>query len=92
LDRKTEKHRIPEDFFSFFSGGICSQERGLGGFLGIPVFSHFYRIFLQEFLWDRNSCISPNYSGFLWIPPDSCRIPVPTKTVWLWSADKFSPN
>ncbi len=55
-------------FFRFFFRGICSQERGFGGILGIPVFSHFYRIFLQEFLRDRNSCIS---TGFLRISPDS---------------------
>jgi hypothetical protein len=58
LTEKQKKNRIPEDFFPvFFSGGICSQERGFGGVLGIPVFSHFYRIFFagilagQEFLY-----------------------------------------
>jgi hypothetical protein len=55
---------------------------------GIPVLCHCHRIFLQEFLWDRNSCI---YAGFLRIPPDFSRflrIPVPAKTVWLWPATK----
>ena len=58
--------RISEDFFF---RGISSQECGVEGVLKIPVFSHFYKIFLQEFLWDRNSCIC---TGFLRIPPDSC--------------------
>ena len=48
---------------------ISSQERGFGGFLKIPVFSRFQRIFLQEYLRDRNSWIC---TGFLRIPPDSC--------------------
>ena len=52
----------------FFSGGISSRELGFGGVLKIPVFSRFHRIFLQEFLRDRNSCIC---TGFLRIPPDS---------------------
>jgi hypothetical protein len=43
---------------------------------------------LQEFLWDRNSCI---YSGFLRNPEDSGgfrRIPVPPIVVWLRAATK----
>ncbi len=70
MTEKQKKHRIPEDFVFIFFGGICSQERGFGGVLGIPVFSHFCRFFLQEFLRDRNSCIS---TGFLRISPDSSR-------------------
>ena len=60
---------IPEDFFFFcvFLRNF-SQERGFGEVAGIPVFFRFYRIFSQEFLWDRNSCI---YPGILWILEDS---------------------
>jgi hypothetical protein len=73
-------------FFPVFSGGFFFNRNViLEVVAGIPVFCRCHRIFLQEFLWDRNSCI---YSGFLRIPPDSCRIPVPAKTVWLWPATK----
>jgi hypothetical protein len=56
-------------FFPVFSGGIFHRNVVLEGVSGIPVFCCFHRIFLQEFLRDRNSCI---YTGFLRIPPDSC--------------------
>jgi hypothetical protein len=55
-------------FFSCVFLRNFSQERDFGEVAGIPVLSRFYRIFSQEFLWDRNSCI---YSGFLRIPEDS---------------------
>jgi hypothetical protein len=45
-----------------------SEERGFGGGRSNSCFFRFYRIFSQEFLWDRNSCF---YSGFLRIPEDS---------------------
>jgi hypothetical protein len=56
-------------FFPAFSGGIFHRNVVLERYAGIPVFFCFYRIFLQEFLWDRNSCI---YPGILRIPEDSC--------------------
>jgi hypothetical protein len=55
-------------FFPAFSGGIFHRNVVLEGVAEIPVFFRFYRIFLQEFLWDRNSCILP---GILQIPEDS---------------------
>ena len=67
---KIEKNMIPEDFFfPVFSGGIFHRNAVLEGVTGIPVFGRHHRIFSQEFLWDRNSCI---YSGFLQSAPDSC--------------------
>jgi hypothetical protein len=75
-------------FFPVFSGGFFHRNVVLEMVAGIPVFCRYHKIFLQEFLWDRNSCI---YSRFLLIPPDSSgflRIPVPAKTVWLWPATK----
>ncbi len=45
----------------------------LEGVAGIPVFFHFYRIFLQEFLWDRYSCIYPR---ILQIPGVHCPRPL----------------
>ena len=48
-----------------------SQERGFGVVAGIPVFFRCHRIFSQEFLWDRNSCIYPgpeDSGGFLILP------------------------
>ena len=53
----------------------------LEGVAGIPVFGCCNRIFLQEFLEDRDRN-SFMYSGFLRIPPDSSRFlrfPVPAK-------------
>jgi len=45
------------------SGGIFHRNVVLEGVAVIPVFFlRFYRIFSQDFLGDRNSCI---YSGFL---------------------------
>jgi hypothetical protein len=55
-------------FFSCVFRRNFSQERGFGEAAEITVFFHCHRNFLQEFLWDRNSCI---YPGFLQIPPDS---------------------
>ncbi len=46
-------------FFLEFSRGIFHRNVILEGVSGIPVFCHFYRIFLQEF-------------GLRRIPPDSC--------------------
>jgi hypothetical protein len=57
----------------------------LEGVSGIPVFHHFHRIFSQEFLQDRNSCI---YNEFLKIPPDSYGFLFLPNTVWLWPATK----
>jgi hypothetical protein len=79
-----QKNRSCQDsrgflFFPVFFGGIFHRNVVLEVVAGIPVFCRCHRIFLQEFLWDRNSCI---YSGFLLIPPDSAgfrRIPVPAK-------------
>jgi hypothetical protein len=76
-------------FFPVFSGGIFHRNVVLEVVAGIPVFCRFHRIFLQEFLWDRNSCI---YSGLLRIPPDSSGFLFPPNAVWLRPANKFSPN
>jgi hypothetical protein len=57
----------------------CFQPLLQDFFAGIPAG--------QEFLYFHQ--ITPVSFG---IPPDSCRIPVPAKTVWLWPADKFYPN
>ena len=57
----------------------------LEGVSKIPDFCCFHRIFLQEFLLDRNSCI---YSGFLWIPSDSSGFLFPPNAVLLWPATK----
>ena len=55
---KSENNRIPKDFFfSVFSGGIFHRNVVLEGVAGIPVFGRYHRIFLQEFLRHRNSCI-----------------------------------
>ena len=59
--------RIP--FFPCVFQRNFSQERGFGEVAGIPVFYRCHRKFLQEFLWDRNSCI---YPGILRILEDSC--------------------
>ena len=60
MDEKNVPARIPEDsFFSCVFQRIISQERGFGEVAGIPVFFRCHMIFLQEFLWDRNSCIYP---------------------------------
>jgi hypothetical protein len=62
--------------FPVFSGGIFHRNVVLEVVAGIPVFCRSHRNFLQEFLWDRNSCV---YYGFLRIPPDSSgflRIPL----------------
>jgi hypothetical protein len=85
---KNSKKRIPEDFFfsPVFSGGIFHRNMVLEGVSGIPVFRHFHRNFLQEFLRDRNSCI---YNGFLRIPWDSSGFLFPPNTVWLWPATKL---
>ncbi len=82
-------------FFPVFSGGFFHRNVVLEGVAGIPVFCHCPKIFLQEYLRDRNSCI---YSGFLWIPLDSSgflRIPpdssgflFPPNAVLLWPATK----
>ncbi len=79
--KKTVLARIPEDFFFFlfFSRGIFHRNVVLEVVAGIPVSCRCHSNFLQEFVWDRNSCI---YSGFLRTPPDSSgfrRIPVPAK-------------
>jgi hypothetical protein len=68
-----------------FSGGIFHRNVVLEGISGIPVFHRFHRIFLQEFLRDRNSCV---YNGFLWIPPNSSGFLFPPNAVWLWPATK----
>jgi hypothetical protein len=63
LDKQSVPARIPEDsFFPVFSGGIFRPN------MVLERSQEFLFIFLQEFLWDRNSCI---YPGILWIPPDS---------------------
>jgi hypothetical protein len=84
---KTEKNRIPEDFFFFLcvSGGIFHRNVVLEGVAKIQVLGRYHRIFLQEFLRDRNSWI---YSGFLRIPPDSSGFLFPPKAVWLRPATK----
>jgi hypothetical protein len=74
-------------FFLVFSGGIFYRNVVLEVVAGIPVFCRCHRIFLQEFLWDRNSCI---YSGFLRIPLDSSgfrQIPVPAKCCLALASD-----
>ncbi len=87
---KTEKNGLLRiSFFPVFSEGFFHRNMVLEGVTGIPVFCHCHRIFLKEFLRDKNSCI---YSEFLRIPPDSfgflripldssgfLRIPVPAK-------------
>jgi hypothetical protein len=86
LTNKTVPARIPEDFFfPVFSGGIFHRNVVLEGVSGIPVFCRFHRIFLQEFLRDRNSCV---YNGFLQIPPESSGSLFPPNAVWLWPATK----
>jgi hypothetical protein len=72
-------------FFPVFSGGIFHRNVVLEVVAGIPVFCHCHRIFLQEFLWDRNSFI---YSRFLRLPPDSAGFLFPPNAVWLWPATK----
>jgi hypothetical protein len=73
-------------FFPVFSGGFFHRNMVLEGIAGIPDFCRCHRIFLQEFLWDRNSCI---YPGFLQIPPDSAGFLFPPNAVWLWPATKL---
>jgi hypothetical protein len=87
LGLKNSKKRIPEDFFFFpvFSGGIFHRNMVLEGVSGIPVICLFQRVFLQEFLWDRNSCV---YNRFLQIPPDSSGFLFPPNAVLLWPATK----
>ena len=68
-----------------FSGEIFHRNLVLEGVAGIPVFCQYHRNFLQEFLWDRNSCIYPR---FLRIPPDFSRFLFPPKAVWLRPATK----
>jgi len=80
--QKSIPARISEDYFF---RGISSQERGFGGVLKIPVFSCFHRIFSQEFLWDRYSCIC---TGFFRIPPDSSGFLFLPKAVWFRPATK----
>ena len=75
--------RIP--FFPAFSGGIFHRNTILEGVAGIPVFFCFYRIFLQEFLQDRNSCI---YSRFLRNLDDSSGFLFSPTAVWLRPATK----
>jgi hypothetical protein len=56
-DQEQKKNRIPEDFFfSVFSGGIFHRNVVLERSQEFR-FLDAHRIFLQEFLWDRNSCI-----------------------------------
>jgi hypothetical protein len=62
-----------------------SQECGFEEVAGIPVFFCCHRNFLQEFLWDRNSCI---YSGFLRNLEDSSGFLFPPIAVWLRPATK----
>jgi len=70
FDEKNVPARTSEDsFFSCVFRGNFSQERGFGEVAGIPVFFRCHRIFLQEFLWNKNSSI---YPGILRIPEDSC--------------------
>jgi hypothetical protein len=76
FDWKTENTGFLRNFFPFFSGGIYSQEHGSGGVLGIPVFSHFYRIFCRDSCRTGIPVFPLDSSGFLRIPLDSCRIPV----------------
>jgi hypothetical protein len=63
-------------FLSANSGGIFHRNVVLEGVAVIPVFFLFYRIFLQEFLGDRKSCIysgflrNPEYSGGFLFPPN----------------------
>jgi hypothetical protein len=78
-----------------FSGGIFHRNVVLEGVSGIPVFCCFYRIILQEFLQDRNSCIYNGFlqipldsSGFLRIPPKSSGFLFPPNAVWLWPETK----
>jgi hypothetical protein len=72
---KTEKNRILEDFFfPVSSGGIFHRNTVLEGVAGIPVFGCCHRIFLLEFLRDKNSFI---YSGF--IPPKAVSLRPATK-------------
>jgi hypothetical protein len=61
----------------------------LEGVAGIPVFGRVHRIYLQEFLRDKNSCI---YSGSIRILPDSAGFLFPPNDAWLRPADKSSPN
>ena len=54
-----------------FSGEFFHWNVVFEGIVGIPVFDRCHRIFLQEFLWDRNSLftlIPMDSSGFLQIP------------------------
>jgi hypothetical protein len=68
-----------------FSGGFFHRSVVLEGVAGIPVFCRCHKISLQEFLWDRNSCI---YSGFLRIPLDSSVFLFLPNAVLLWPAIK----
>ncbi len=72
-------------FFPVFSGRFFHRNVVLEGVSGIPVFCRFHRIFLQEFLRDRNSCI---YNGFLRISLDSSGLLFPPNAILLWPATK----
>jgi hypothetical protein len=84
LTKKTVPARIPEDFFF-----LCFPEEFFTG-------TWFWR-WSQEFLFfapftgifRRNSCgtgipvFTPDFSGFLRIPPDSSGFLFPPNAVWL---------
>ena len=69
---------VPVFFGGIFHRNVVLERSQIYFFL-------FYRIFSQEFLWDRNSCI---YPGFHRIPPDSSGFLFPPKAVWLRPATK----
>ncbi len=85
LKNSTKKDSGGFPFFPVFSGGIFHRNVVLEGVSGIPVFCHFHRNFLREFLRDRNSCV---YSGFLRIPPNTFGFLFPPNAVLLWPATK----
>jgi hypothetical protein len=59
-------------FFPAFSRGIFHRNMVLEGIAGIPVFFAFTGIFRRNSCGTGNSVFTPDFSGFLRIPEDSC--------------------
>jgi hypothetical protein len=79
---KTEKKQDSRGFlFPVFSGELFCRNVVLEGVTGIHVFVCCHRIFLLEFLRDRNLYLHR-------IPPDSSGFLFPPEAVWLRPATK----